>query len=207
MLTSVSFLTISVLLAVAWLTFLIRKVKKKEVKKEAWKWASQAVSIFISMLLGLSVFSVEQSLSDSVRRSAIEKSMLEEIKIVLEQLDKFKGMPIPPCDSTSNQSEDKLAIYFATLPSNVLKIAIDSNLFKAHIVRHMILLYSYIEEHNRWASYGFDLLRMPDDPMFEQKLRIHNQFFKKIDEQIPLKARLIIDCVTTGTSSLDTDCR
>lgn len=186
-------------MAIAWFYFLHKRLAKKE---EALKWAHQSIAIFVSVLLGLSVFSLQQSWTHHIQKQAIEDALIEELQIIISQLNEIEGVPI--CDPQPDQED--LKIYPVSLPHDAVKIAIDSTLLEANLTRHLLLLFSSIQDHNRWADLGFELLINPDKDSFGRQLQIHNQVLKPTRQNISLKARLLIDCMKKGTSSLDVDC-
>lgn len=199
MLISFMFIIVPALMAIAWFFFVRLKLKKRE---DAWKWASQSMAIFLSVLLGLSVSSLQQNWSRHIQVRAIKEALLEELKIIISQLNDSKGVSM--CDPQPDQED--LKVYPVSLPHDVIKIAIDSTVLEANLTRHLVLLHSSIQYYNRWAELGFELLARPDKVSFNRQLLIHNQVIVPTRQNISRKSTFLSDCIQKGTSDLDVDC-
>jgi hypothetical protein len=177
----------------------LRRSKKHE---ESWQWLHQSMATFLSVILGLSVFTLQQNWNRHVHKKAIESALIEELNMLVSYVNNFEGVAM--CDPKPEQKEMK--IYPVSLQHSVIKAAIDSTEFEQNITRHLLLLYSSIQHYNQWANVGFDMLVKSDADLFDRKLQIHNGILKQESTNIVLKAQLIVDCLRTGTSSLDPDC-
>lgn len=198
MIFSITFIIASISIAIAWFFFIYKKLSQTE---EAWKWASQSIATFLSVLIGLSVFSLQQNWSHYTQNGAIKDALIEELQIITSQLKESDGIPI--CDPLPNQ--ENLKIYPVSLPHAVIKTAIESILLEPNLMRHLLLLNSLIEDYNRLADIGFQLMTKPDQD-FDRQLAIHNQIIMPTKQNILLKSQLLIECINDGTSSLDADC-
>lgn len=124
------------------------------------------------------------------------------MKVITEQLNGFEGVSV--CDPQPD--EEDLKVYPVSLPHDVIKIGVDSNLLDPNIVRHLLLMYSVIKDYNRWSDLGFELLTNPNKEKSLRQLQMHTEIMNANKEEIELKARLLTDCLLEGTSDLDKDC-
>lgn len=186
-------------MCLSWFYFLLKKVLKKDF---AWEWANQAIGIFLSLFLGFSIFLVQKDITDYKERKAMRQTAIKEIQLVIANLEAYSAIEIPhPCIK-----DEKTSVNFSRLPYRSIEVAIESGLFKPSENQHLIILRSFIEEHNIWASQITEILTTLTCENFDFKIKINNTFRTVIDNQILAKARFLSQCLITGTSNVDPDC-
>lgn len=168
--------------------------EEKKVAVQTWK--NQAIATFLSVSLGFSIFLIQDGLKEENSRKTLKGSLIEELTMIKEQLTQFA-----PNTETGAISINSIVL----LPSKTISRSIESNLFEQKIVRHLLLLESFISEHNRWADYAVDSLKDVSNPGTLKRFELINNF-SIIDEQILTKTKYALDCINTGVSALDPDC-
>ncbi|MFA5799460.1 MAG: hypothetical protein WC840_00705 [Candidatus Peribacteraceae bacterium] len=170
-------------------------------KRKPKNWV-QVMITTIPLLFGLSAFFLQSSFSNWQIKNGLKQAVIEELQMITLQLQGGNGVMV----GNDEKSGTSLKINAVTLPSVAIERASESNLFNRFLTRDLLLLRSFIVEHNRWADYGMDILRSPNLETVVQRIKIHNNYMT-IDDQIVPKATYLLDCITKGTSSLDKDCK
>ncbi len=171
-------------------------------KKNKLKNWVQVMFTTVPLLFGLSAFFLQSSFSNWQIKNGLKQAVIEELQMITLQLQGENGVMV--CND--EKSGTSLKINAMTLPSVAIEKASESNLFNRFLTRDLLLLRSFIVEHNRWADYGMDILREPRMEKAIERIQIHSNYMK-IDDQIIPKSIYLRDCLTKGTSSLDEDCR
>lgn len=182
---------------IAWFGYLglFSSVKKIEI----YKLFNQAIAVYLSAGLAFLAFFFQQQITSSKQREALQTSVIEELKIIKEM---SSGATI-----ISNACGDGAGV-LPFLPHGNIQKAASSSLFDQYTTRHLLILESNLEEHNRWISFGdSNIFPSPGNKELGEMMRLFRLSISPVDERIFAGADFLFDCLTTGTSKRDPDCR
>lgn len=185
---------------VAWAIFVM---KNASLRRKEWVWLHQIVAIFVSVSLGFSLYFLQQGLSDLNKKQTLKGALIQELVLIEQQL-KDVAIISENCALTESGG---IIVNPYLMPDTALRAATSSMLFEAHFFNHFIRLQQSVDDHNRWAAFGFEIMKDPLNPNNLNRVKAQQQW-QNIDTDIKLKATFLKECLLYGTSPTagDTDC-
>jgi hypothetical protein len=171
-------------------------VKKKDAKYSR-DLLDKAFAASVSVTVGFIIFLLQQYVISLDHLDATKIAVKEETRLIYDLLS-IKNQT-PDCGTGSYR------IQFSFLPTQAIDRALIEGAFPSAMTRHLTILSSDVREHNRWTEFGFEILHEFPEEKSADKAKFQAEFLSN-DVAIQNQAKMIYDCLTTGTSNQDKDC-